>query len=74
MVTGQVATLPKLPDCFSANMACMEAMCDNQHWWTSIALKLAHLGNRNTQTGSRKNISAHYDLGNDFSGYFLTPQ
>lgn len=58
---------------FSANMACMEAMCDNQHWWTSIALKLAHLGNRNTQTGSRKNIAAHYDLGNEFFKLFLDP-
>ncbi len=30
------------------------------------ALKLAHLVNRNTHKGARKNISAHYDLGNDF--------
>lgn len=58
---------------FSANMACMDAMCDKQHWWTRIALKLAHFGNRNTQLGSRKNISAHYDLGNDFFALFLDP-
>jgi cyclopropane-fatty-acyl-phospholipid synthase len=30
------------------------------------ALKLAHVFNRNTHEGARKNISAHYDLGNDF--------
>ena len=30
------------------------------------ALKLAHLINRNTHEGAQKNISAHYDLGNDF--------
>jgi len=46
-------------------------MKDKQHWWTKLALKLAHLGNRNTQSGSRKNISAHYDLGNDFFALFL---
>jgi len=28
--------------------------------------KLLHWLNRNTQNGSRRNISAHYDLGNDF--------
>ncbi len=56
---------------FSANMATMAAMKDKQHWWTKLALKLAHLGNRNTQSGSRKNISAHYDLGNDFFALFL---
>ena len=58
---------------FSANMATMLAMKDNQHWWTSLALKVAHFGNRNTQDGSKKNISAHYDLGNDFFGLFLDP-
>lgn len=28
--------------------------------------KILHWFNRNTQSGSRKNIAAHYDLGNDF--------
>ncbi|WP_324827235.1 cyclopropane-fatty-acyl-phospholipid synthase family protein [Qipengyuania zhejiangensis] len=37
------------------------------------ALKLAHLVNRNTHTGARKNISAHYDLGNDFYARWLDP-
>jgi cyclopropane-fatty-acyl-phospholipid synthase len=58
---------------FSANMATMEAMSDKQHWWTKLALKIAHWGNRNTQTGSKKNISAHYDLGNEFFALFLDP-
>lgn len=34
-------------------------------------LMLWHLGNRNTAMGSRKNIAAHYDLGNDFFNLFL---
>jgi len=33
--------------------------------------KLLHWANRNTQAGSRRNISAHYDLGNDFFGLWL---
>jgi cyclopropane-fatty-acyl-phospholipid synthase len=33
--------------------------------------KVLHWFNRNTRDGSRKNIAAHYDLGNDFFGLFL---
>ncbi len=33
--------------------------------------KVFHWLHRNTITGSRKNISAHYDLGNDFYALFL---
>jgi cyclopropane-fatty-acyl-phospholipid synthase len=34
-------------------------------------LKLAHWLNRNDKTGSRRNIAAHYDLGNQFFELFL---
>ncbi|MBB1595829.1 cyclopropane-fatty-acyl-phospholipid synthase family protein [Achromobacter sp. UMC46] len=37
------------------------------------ALKCWHAGNRNTPEGSRRNIAAHYDLGNDFFSLFLSP-
>lgn len=33
--------------------------------------KVSHLGRSNTIEGSRKNISEHYDLSNDFFGVFL---
>lgn len=33
--------------------------------------KLYHWSNRNTRRGSRSNISAHYDLGNDFYSLWL---
>ncbi len=36
-------------------------------------LKLLHRMNRNTQDGSRRNIAAHYDLGNDLFRLFLDP-
>jgi len=35
--------------------------------------KILHYLNRNTRTGSRKNIAAHYDLGNDFYQLWLDP-
>ncbi len=36
-------------------------------------LKLAHWSRRNTRGGSRRNIHAHYDLGNEFFRLFLDP-
>ena len=36
-------------------------------------LKLFHRLNANTEKGSRRNIAAHYDLGNDFFKLFLDP-
>ncbi len=38
-----------------------------------LALKLAHWHHRNTRSGSRRNIHAHYDLGNELFGLFLDP-
>ncbi len=35
--------------------------------------RLFHWLNRNTQEGSRRNIAAHYDLGNDFYALWLDP-
>ena len=43
-------------------------------WWrTPLAVprRLAHRARRNTKTQARRNISAHYDLGNDFYRLFL---
>lgn len=40
---------------------------------TGPARRLLHALARNTRTGSRRNISAHYDLGNDFFELFLDP-
>lgn len=35
--------------------------------------RLTHLGRANTRKGSRRNILAHYDLGNDFFAAWLDP-
>lgn len=37
------------------------------------ARRLLHAAARNTRTGSRRNIAAHYDIGNDFFELFLDP-
>ena len=58
---------------FSANMAAMDSMESGQSALVKLGLKMAHRLNRNTRDGSRKNISAHYDLGNDFFQLFLDP-
>ena len=58
---------------FSANLAMLGAMSDRQNLLAKTALKLSHWGRRNTATRSRENISAHYDLGNDFFSLFLDP-
>lgn len=38
------------------------------------ARKVLHWLNRNTRSGSRRNIAAHYDLGNDFYALWLDPE
>ena len=58
---------------FSANMAMLEAMSDKQNLLARVALKVSHWARRNTTSRSRENISAHYDLGNDFFSLFLDP-
>jgi len=42
-------------------------------WWATLAYRLRHWLRPNTRAGSRKNIHAHYDLGNDFYRLWLDP-
>jgi len=42
-------------------------------WWGSLLYRAKHLLNRNSRRGSRKNIHAHYDLGNAFYRLWLDP-
>lgn len=42
-------------------------------WWGRLAYRLRHLLHRNTRAGSRRNIHAHYDLGNAFYALWLDP-
>lgn len=56
---------------FVRNIDALDAMDSNQSLIGQYLLKVFHWFNRNTKEGSRKNISAHYDLGNDFFRLFL---
>lgn len=42
-------------------------------FWGTVFYRLRHLMNRNTRSGSKKNIHAHYDIGNDFYRLWLDP-
>jgi cyclopropane-fatty-acyl-phospholipid synthase len=42
-------------------------------WQSLLMARIRHWLNNNSKTGSRKNIMAHYDLGNDFYKLWLDP-
>ncbi|RQO54696.1 SAM-dependent methyltransferase [Paucibacter sp. KBW04] len=42
-------------------------------WWGALLHRARHLLRRNSRKGSRKNIHAHYDIGNDFYKLWLDP-
>lgn len=67
--TPDLTALLKL---FLANQAEMEAVIYGT-WWGSLLHRVKHLFNRNSRSGSRKNIHAHYDLGNEFYRLWLDP-
>jgi len=53
------------------NMALLDGMESSWAQLVTPFRKLLHWLNRNTLQGSRNNIAAHYDLGNDFFELFL---
>jgi cyclopropane-fatty-acyl-phospholipid synthase len=55
------------------NQSVMDSLEGGYEWLTKPLMKLMHWLNSNTVEGSRKNIAAHYDLGNDLFALFLDP-
>lgn len=53
------------------NRDVLESMNSGVGRLTAPLQKLLHWLNRNTHTGSRRNIAAHYDIGNDFYALWL---
>jgi cyclopropane-fatty-acyl-phospholipid synthase len=54
--------------------ACNQEVMDRAlhgSWWATLAYRVRHLLRANTKSGSRRNIHAHYDLGNDFYRLWL---
>ncbi len=58
---------------FVSNIGQLKTMDGERSWSNKLALSLLERVTRNSISGSKKNISAHYDLGNDFFELFLDP-
>ena len=54
------------------NQAALERVLDGRPWG-QLARRFAHLLRRNSKRGARRNIAAHYDLGNEFYARWLDP-
>ena len=63
--------LTKLIRVFARSQQLVDELESKSSLWEKCQKKLVSLGNRNTQAGSKRNILAHYDLGNDLYSRFL---
>src|SRR6185437_2665893 len=54
-----------------ANRQVLSAVNAWARLWQQPLQRLLHHWRRNSESGSRENIAAHYDLGNDFFSLFL---
>ncbi|MEZ7204246.1 class I SAM-dependent methyltransferase [Pseudoalteromonas sp. DY56-GL79] len=66
--------LTKLIEIFVLNQAQLDAFENKFAFFSSIANKIKHLKNKNSKQGSKRNIVAHYDLGNDLYESFLSEE
>ena len=64
--------LPGLIELMIRNRAHIESLIYG-NWWGNLVYKVRHLLNRNSRAGSKKNIHAHYDIGNAFYQLWLDP-
>ncbi|MNR84281.1 Cyclopropane-fatty-acyl-phospholipid synthase [compost metagenome] len=64
--------LPGLIELFVRNRAAVESVIYGS-WYGNLFYRIKHIFNRNSRAGSRKNIHAHYDIGNDFYTLWLDP-
>ena len=65
-------SLPDLLDLLVMNRDAIESTVYG-NWVGRLAYRIRHLLNRNSRRGSRRNIVAHYDLGNAFYRLWLDP-
>lgn len=63
--------LPKLIQIFARHQNQLDKVESSASWPTKIKNKLLHIANKNSQSGSKKNILSHYDLGNHLYSQFL---
>lgn len=63
--------LTALMKLMAINMRALDQIEEQGNWITKLFYKVSHWVNRNSQENSRKNIHAHYDLGNALYESFL---
>jgi cyclopropane-fatty-acyl-phospholipid synthase len=61
-----------LLEVFARNSHRMRDLYEGQAW-AKLVNRVLHLFNRNTRAGAKRNITAHYDLGNAFYQRWLDP-
>ncbi|RKF15712.1 class I SAM-dependent methyltransferase [Alginatibacterium sediminis] len=66
--------LSALMQIFVRNEKVLDQLESRFAWLTALKHKLFHRSNSNSVKGSKKNILAHYDLGNDLYASFLDPR
>lgn len=63
--------LHALLDLIGRNQSQLDALDASQNWLFALMSKIQHVLRRNNKRQAKKNILAHYDLGNDFYQSFL---
>ncbi|MBR9788485.1 MAG: class I SAM-dependent methyltransferase [Vibrionaceae bacterium] len=63
--------LTALMKLMAINMRALDQIEEQGSWMTKLFYKVSHWANRNSRENSRKNIHAHYDLGNALYESFL---
>ncbi|WP_350633959.1 class I SAM-dependent methyltransferase, partial [Pseudoalteromonas sp. 2-MNA-CIBAN-0060] len=66
--------LTQLIEIFAINQNQLDAFEKKFSFFSNIVNRLNHLKNKNSESGSKKNIIAHYDLGNDLYESFLSKE
>lgn len=66
----QTDDLASLLEVLARNLDTLE-QTDARHRVAQVLIAVQHWMNRNSRSGSRRNIAAHYDLGNDFYAQWL---
>jgi len=66
--------LTRLIEIFAINQDQLDNFEKKFSFFSNIAHRINHFKNKNSESGSKKNIVAHYDLGNDLYESFLSDE
>ena len=69
----QAESLTDVVRLMARNQSVMDSLEGGYQWLSKPLMKALHWLNSNSEAGSRKNIAAHYDIGNALFALFLDP-